>query len=169
MSTITFDDIQNQISEIFEKAEDELLTKEERENLEKDLETLANLEAQKIDSVAYFIQKTLAEVEFHKEQSRIEAQKAKTLQNRADFLKALYKGNLIRNNITKVKGDRFTMSLRKSKVVELSIPPEYLPEEYQKKTITIEPKKKELKEAIEKNGEVIKGVDIKENLSLQIR
>ena len=165
----TFDDIQNQIAEIFEKAEDELLTKEEREHLEKDLEALANLEAQKIDSVAYFIQKTLAEVEFHKEQARIETQKAKTLQKRADFLKALYKGNLVKNNITKIKGERFTMSLRKSKAVELSIPPEYLPDEYKKTTITVEPKKKELKEAIEKNGEVIKGVRIAENLSLQIR
>ena len=165
----TFDDIQNQIAEIFEKAEDELLTKEEREHLEKDLEALANLEAQKIDSVAYFIQKTLAEVEFHKEQARIETQKAKTLQNRADFLKALYKGNLVKNNITKIKGERFTMSLRKSKAVELSIPPEKLPDEYKKTTITVEPKKKELKEAIEKNGEVIKGVRIAENLSLQIR
>lgn len=92
----------------------------------------------------------------------------KTLENKANFLRAGIKGTMENTGIDKVNSSLFSISLSKPKIgaVVINIPVEELPQEYQKVTITAD--KIAIKNDI-KNGVVIDGVEIQEERTLTIR
>ena len=88
-------------------------------------------------------------------------------QRAIDRLKTALKNALEVFDIPKLKTGLFTISLRKSEAVQINVSAEELPKDCQ--VIKIEPiSKAELKQRI-KAGEEIPGVEIQENLNLQIK
>ena len=104
---------------------------------------------------------------FEKEIKRLEQIK-KYFENTEEKLKEAIKNTMIALGIDKFEGDLITLSLTKSKSVDI-YDPDLIPEEYKRTKITIEPDKIRIKEAILKDGERVPGATIKENKNLKIR
>lgn len=104
---------------------------------------------------------------FEKEIKRLEKIK-KYFENTEDKLKEAVKNTMIVLEIDKFESDLITLSLTKSKAVDI-YDPDLIPEEYKRTKITVEPNKTRIKEAILKDGEVVLGATIKENKNLKIR
>lgn len=104
---------------------------------------------------------------FEKEIKRLEQAK-KYFENTEDKLKEAIKNTMLALGIDKFEGDLITLSLTKSKSVDI-YDPDLIPEEYKRTKITIEPDKIRIKEAILKDGERVPGATIKENKNLKIR
>lgn len=104
---------------------------------------------------------------FEKEIKRLEQIK-KYFENTEDKLKEAVKNTMLVLGIDKFESDLITLSLTKSKAVDI-YDPDLIPEEYKRTKITIEPDKIRIKEAILKDGELVPGATIKENKNLKIR
>lgn len=104
---------------------------------------------------------------FEKEIKRLEQIK-KYFENTEDKLKEAVKNTMLVLGIDKFESDLITLSLTKSKAVDI-YDSDLIPEEYKRTKITIEPDKIRIKEAILKDGELVPGATIKENKNLKIR
>lgn len=104
---------------------------------------------------------------FEKEIKRLQEIK-KYFENTEDKLKEAVKNTMLVLEIDKFESDLITLSLTKSKAVDI-YDPDLIPEEYKRTKITVEPNKTKIKEAILKDGELVPGATIKENKNLKIR
>ena len=133
-------------------------------DLEK-LETLQMERDRKIHNVACWYKELNAEANAIKEEKQKLAKRQQVCENKAESLKK-YLAFVLDGE--KFKDGAVSISYRTTKSVVFYDDFDYstLPEEYQK--VTIEPKKTELKQAIE-NGQVIEGVELEVKSSIQIK
>lgn len=130
------------------------------------LDSIDEIMEQKVENIAYIIKNLSAQAEIIKAEKNRLAEKESAIKKRIEFLRDYAKSGMEASNIKKIECDLFNISLRSSKVVKIAEGTK-LPDMY----VTYKdplPNKKALKEAIN-NGEVIVGVSIQENSSLQIR
>ncbi len=104
---------------------------------------------------------------FEKEIKRLQEIK-KYFENTEDKLKEAVKNTMLVLEIDKFESDLITLSLTKSKAVDI-YDSDLIPEEYKRTKITVEPNKIKIKQAILKDGELVPGATIKENKNLKIR
>lgn len=133
-----------------------------------DLEKLAALQMErdrKIHNVACWYKELTAEAEAIKAEKQKLAHRQQVCENKAESLKKYLAFAL---DGEKYKDGAVAISYRTSKSVVFYDDFDYseLPDEYQK--ITIEPKKAEIKKAIEE-GHVIEGVELVEKTNIQIK
>jgi len=142
------------------------ITDEEQFNLLRtELDALAEKRDEKISNIACWIKQLESDAEAIKKEKMKLAARQKAAENKANNLKR-YLGFAL--NGEKFKDARVSISYRPSRTVEFAEGFNYfnLPEEFQK--ITCEPRRTELKEALE-NGLTIDGVEIVEKSNMQIR
>jgi len=147
---------------------DEELTPEQQQAMNDYLDELGQQEADKVDSFAGFLRAEAARAKACREESQRLAAKARTMENKLDWLKSHYVGVMQEHNLKKISGAVYTLSLRNSQSVHISIPPENLPEQYQRKTVKIDPDKTALAAAL-KAGEIISGCCLADKQSLTVR
>ena len=133
-----------------------------------DLEKLEALQMErdrKIHNVACWYKELNAEAEAIKSEKQKLAKRQQVCENKAESLKK-YLAFVLGGE--KFKDGAVSISYRTTKSVVFYDDFDYstLPEEYQK--VTIEPKKTELKQAIE-NGQVIEGVELEVKSAIQIK
>ena len=133
-----------------------------------DLEKLEALQMErdrKIHNVACWYKELNAEAEAIKSEKQKLAKRQQVCENKAESLKK-YLAFVLDGE--KFKDGAVSISYRTTKSVVFYDDFDYstLPEEYQK--VTIEPKKTELKQAIE-NGQVIEGVELEVKSAIQIK
>ena len=133
--------------------------------LRNELDALSEQRNEKISNVACWIKQLSADAEAIKKEKLNLAKRQASCEKKVESLKQ-YLAYVL--NGDKFKDSRVSISYRTSKSVEFTPGYDYkkLPEEFQK--ITIEPRKTEIKNAIE-NGQTFEGISIKENKSLQIK
>jgi len=161
-----FKDIEEEIRNMLEISDE--LTPEQQKEMDAYLNELAGQESDKIDAFAAFIREETARSLYFKEESNRLAQKAKTAEERIGFLKNRYLGIMQTNGVSKIKGNAYTISIRKIPHVVVDENAELdalymriIPEKR-------EPDKVVIREAL-KGGVVIPGCRLEQTDSLQIR
>lgn len=169
----TFAQIQEEISNMLDIPE-EMLDESQSQAMEEYLAELGQQEASKVDAFSQFIMLESDRVKALKEESKRLAARAKAAENRIENFKAHYAAVMAANGLKKIRGDIYTLSLRKSESVKvndafdiLSRLGEIDPALVRRKEI-IEPEKAAIKEAL-KAGQKIPGCQLVEKQSLQIR
>lgn len=89
------------------------------------------------------------------------------INKRKQLISDRIKDAMIEFGLEKVEGKTLTLKLTKSKAVNV-YDESKLPPRFQRQKIIIEPDKIAIKEAILKDGEIIDGAEIKENINLRI-
>lgn len=142
--------------------------KEVEEEARKILEIIQNQLVEKADNVAKYIKNEELEIQGIKEEEKrlkeLRQSREKTLNRFKDYVLQ----SLIELDFVKVKTNIGNISIRKSKAIKVDIDTSELPREFIRTKTTIDADKKALKEAIEK-GEKINGVELVENVNLNIR
>ena len=153
------------ILEVFDEETGEVTDVERYEEIQAKLDTLNREREQKISNVACWYKSLVAEAEAVKTEKNNLARRQQLLERKAESLKKYLSYAL---NGEKFSDARVNISYRTSKTVEFMDGFDYskLPTEFQK--ITIEPKKAELKKAIE-GGEGFAGVWLKDKKNIQIK
>lgn len=170
MNNLRFSDIQNEIEDMLDIPDSEL-TPEQHQAMDEYLNELGQQEAAKIDSFSRFIRQQTAIAEAMKEESQHLANKARSIQNRIDYLKRHYLAIMQVHGLKKVSGDIYSIGVRESIKVEITNldalksmdNPLYL-----KTEITYKPDKQTIKEAL-KSGLEIPGCQLEKSYSLNIR
>lgn len=122
----------------------------------------------KLDNSAYVIKELEATADMLKDEAKRLSERAKQLLNNAERLKGLMSYALSQSGDDKIKTDKFTFSFRKSESVEID---ELItPEDFDRKYIRIKREfdKTKIKTAL-KNGEIIEGATLQENMNFQIK
>lgn len=165
----TFEGIQEEISSML-SIPDEELTDEQRAAMAEYIAELGEQEAAKVDSFAQFIRLETARADAMMEESKRLAVRAKTVNNRLDYLRGLYAGIMLEHGLKKVKGGAYEITLAKSERVEATANVADLPLEFVKVKVeeTREPDKTAIKSAI-KEGRDIPGCSIKTIYRVQVR
>ena len=154
-----------ELLEVFDDETGEVSDIDRFEELRKRLDELTEEREKKISNVACWYKALVAEAEAIKAEKNNLAKRQKVCENKAESLKKYLEYAL---QGEKFKDSRVNISYRKTKSVVFFDDFDYstLPTEYQK--ITVEPKKTELKKAIEE-GLSIEGVELAEKTSIQIK
>lgn len=118
----------------------------------------------KIENVALWYKNLLSEAQAYKAEKDVFAEKQKRAEAKAESLKKYLD--------TALHGSRFdttkvAISYRKSTSVEV-VDQEAIPEQYLRTVTTISPDKTEIAKAL-KVGELVAGVELKENQNIQIK
>lgn len=158
--------IMDDIMLIFDEETGEVTDIDKFEELKHRLNELQEERDKKISNVACWYKQLCAEAEAIKAEKMALAKRQQTAEKKAENLKKYLEYAL---QGEKFKDARVSISYRKSKSVAFSenFDCRNLPEEFQK--ITYEPKKTELKKAIEEDGIDFPGVEIVEKTSMQIK
>ncbi|MBQ9407430.1 MAG: siphovirus Gp157 family protein [Desulfovibrio sp.] len=114
----TFEQIQFEIANMLD-VPDEELDEEQRKEMNEYLDMLASQEANKVDGFAAFIKEETARVTFLKDESRRLADKAKIAERRMAFLKSRYLQIMQEHGLQRIKGNIYTLSIRRSQSVEV--------------------------------------------------
>lgn len=122
----------------------------------------------KLDNAAYVIKELDATSESLKAEAKRLSDRASYLSKNADRLKNLMSYALSESGDDKIKTDKFTFSFRKSETVEID--PLITPEDFDRKFIRIKREfdKTKIKTAL-KNGEIIEGATLQDNMNFQIK
>lgn len=162
----TFAQLEMEISAMLD-LQDEELSPEQREELDKYLQELGDAEANKVDNFAQFVKVQTARAKAIREEAQRLSARARAIDNRIAGLKEYYQRNMGTFGLTKIQGGIYTVSLRNNKSVQVDDTAlEALPLEY--KNVKVEPRKTEIKKAIEA-GQELAGCRIVETQSLNIR
>ena len=155
----------NELLEIFDEETGEVTDIDRFEELKKALDGLAEERKQKISNVACWYKSLVAEANAIKEEKQKLAKRQAACENKAENLKKYLEYAL---QGEKFKDARVNITYRPTKSVGFIPDYDYskLPQEFQK--VTIEPKKTEIKKAIE-SGVEIPGVFIEEKVSTIIK
>ena len=161
----SFAEIQFEIANMLD-VPDEELDDEQKKAMDLYLNELAAQESEKIDGFAQFVKLNGIKAKALRDEARSLESKARTVENRLEFLKLRYKEIMQAHNLKKIKGNCYTLSLRKSQSVEILdkglIPSDYL------RIIEPEPRKSDIMAAI-KEGKEVPGACLREKESLAIR
>ena len=155
----------NELLEIFDEDTGEVTDIDRFEELKKALDDLAEERKQKISNVACWYKSLVAEANAIKEEKQKLAKRQADCENKAENLKKYLEYAL---QGEKFKDARVNITYRPTKSVGFISDYDYskLPPEFQK--VTIEPKKTEIKKAIE-SGVEIPGAFIEEKVSTIIK
>lgn len=150
---------------VFDEETGEVIDIDVFEALKAEIDNLQMEREKKIHNVACWIKNIKAEAEAVKTEKQKLAKRQAVLERKADNLKKYLEYAL---HGEKFKDGAVSISYRTTKSVVFYDDFDYstLPEEYQK--VTIEPKKTELKQAIE-NGQIIEGVELEVKSAIQIK
>lgn len=160
-----FADAMEEIMLVFDEETGEVTDIDKFEELKRRLNELQEERNTKISNVACWYKQLCAEAEAIKAEKMVLAKRQQTAEKKAENLKKYLEYAL---QGEKFKDARVSISYRNTKSVGFTeeFSAETLPPEFQK--ITIEPKKTELKKAIE-DGMIFPGVEIVEKTSMQIK
>lgn len=164
---MTFNDIQQEVAAML-SVSDEDLTPEQREAMDAYMDELAKLEADKVDGFGQFLKIQSALAEACKEEAKRLSAKAKAAESRLAYLKELYTTSMRTNGLKNLSGNAYTISVRESEAVAVTVQTEELPELYRRTKTTVEPDKATIKEAL-KGGLTIPGCTLVKTYSLQVR
>lgn len=146
---------------------DNELNDEQRAELDKYLDELADAEAEKIDGCVAWMKEQVALAEFYKAESNAFKAKAAARLNAVQRLKDNYLHLFQANGLTKVAGSKYSISIQNSPVVavdaESSIPSEWWREKVERSV-----DKEGIKKAL-KSGVTIPGVHLEDNPSIRMR
>jgi hypothetical protein len=160
-----FKEILDEISLMLE-VPDEDLTEEQKATMDTYLDELAGQEADKVDGIGQWMRLEAARAEALKAEATRLSNRAKSIQNRINWLKCGYLASMERAGVKKVRGEIYTMSVRATDVVRI-VDETALPEEFIKVTQTISPDKMALKSAL-KEGREVPGAELAKSMTLQI-
>ena len=146
---------------------DEDLTPEQREAMDSYLNDLAGQEAAKVDSFAAFVREQSARAEHLKAEAQRIAAKGRAIERKLDGLKAHYLHPMQAAGLSRVAGETYTLTTRKSSRVEVA-DVAALPEAYRVTKTEITADKKAIAAAL-KAGETVHGARLVDGVSLQIR
>ena len=122
----------------------------------------------KADNVAKYVKNEESDIQAIKDEEK----RLKKLRQKRERSLERFKDYVLQSldelDFVKVKTSIGNISIRKSKAIEVRVEPSELPSIYTMVKTTIDADKKALKEAIEK-GEKINGVELVENVNLNIR
>ena len=156
------------ISALLESIVDNNAPEEVEEETREILEIVKEQLIGKADNVAKYIKNEELEIQAIKEEEKrlkeLRQAREKTLNRFKDYVLQ----SLIELDFVKVKTSIGNISIRKNKAIKVDIDTSELPREFIRTNTTIDADKKALKEAIEK-GEKIDGVELVENINLNIR
>ena len=161
-----FADTMEEIMLVFDEETGEVTDIDKFEELKRRLNELQEERNTKISNVACWYKQLCAEAEAIKAEKMALAKRQQTAEKKAENLKKYLEYAL---QGEKFKDARVSISYRKSKSVAFSenFDCRNLPEMFQK--ITYEPKKTEIKKAMEEDGIHFLGVEIVEKTSMQIK
>jgi hypothetical protein len=162
---MTFNSLEEEISAMLDVA-DEDLTEEQRALMSEYLDELGSQEQDKIDAFAQFVRMESARADALKAEANRLAARAKTAQNRLDFLRMRYLQAMQVAGLQKVRGQVYSMSVRTTDVVQIT-DEQALPQEYVTQKITTAPDKVALKDAL-KSGAVVPGAQLAKSYSLRV-
>lgn len=161
----SFAAIEYEIATILD-VDDVEIAAEDKAKFDAYLDELAEQEAEKIDGFVRFLRSTDASAKFYREESARLAAKARAAEARIEYLKSRYLQIMQANNLKKVKGNVYSVAVRRSERVD--VPSVYaLPPEYQKPQEP-KPDKEAIKSAL-KEGKEVAGARLVESFSLQTR
>ncbi len=164
----SFEAIEDEISTILDLSDEEL-TEEEKEKVDEYLAHLGRQEAEKIDGFCKFLRFEAQRVDALKAEADYLRKRAKSAEKKITYLKGLYANIMKDKELKKIQGKVYSLSLRKSESVfvnDESI--DTLDEKYVRITISKEPNKTAIKEAL-KNGEKISGCCLYEKYNVIIK
>ena len=147
---------------------DEMLTDEQRATMDVYLDELGQQEADKVDGFGQFLRLQTARAEAMREEVMRLYNAARCIENRLERLKLYYVGVLRVNNLQRVSGNVYTLSIRKAERVEVPANVSGLGEAFVRRKVKVEPDKKAIGDAL-KAGQEVHGCRIVESYSLQVK
>ena len=165
----SFEDIEGEIKNVMDFIEklDEDMTEEQQAQIDEYLSNLAQAESTKVDNFGFVIRALTDSANNKRELANEILAKARANESAIERLKQYYLVSMKKHNLTKIKGDVFSISRRSNASVivdNLSI----LPQAYYETKTQIVPDKKAISNAI-KAGNEIPGARLEWNDSLQVR
>lgn len=158
-------EITQDIAELEELINNEELTEDEVTEVKSMIESVLN---EKAEQIAYVIKNKESDIKAIKEEEKRLKEKRKSVEKSAERLKSYVLENLLTLDKKKIKTSVGDIAIRKSQAVEVSTDVNVLDDRFKRVKTTVEADKAALKEAI-KSGEVVDGVEIVENYSLNVR
>ena len=158
-------EITQDIAELEELINNEELTEDEVIEVKTMIESVLN---EKAEQIAYVIKNKESDIKAIKEEEKRLKEKRKSVEKSAERLKSYVLENLLMLDKKKIKTSVGDIAIRKSQAVEVSSDVNVLDDRFKRVKTTVEADKTALKEAI-KSGEVVDGVEIVENYSLNVR
>lgn len=158
-------EITQDIAELEELINNEELSEEEITEVKSIIESVLN---EKAEQIAYVIKNKESDIKAIKEEEKRLKEKRKSVEKSAERLKSYVLENLLMLDKKKIKTSVGDIAIRKSQAVEINTDVNVLDDRFKRVKTTVEADKTALKEAI-KNGEVVDGVEIVENYSLNVR
>ena len=158
-------EITQDIAELEELINNEELSEEEITEVKTMIESALN---EKAEQIAYVIKNKESDIKAIKEEEKRLKEKRQSVEKSAERLKSYVLENLLMLDKKKIKTTVGDIAIRKSQAVEISTDVNALDDKFKRVKTTVEADKKALKEAI-KSGELINGVEIVENYSLNVR
>ena len=158
-------DIELEISNILAVADE--LPEGEQELAMEYLDTLGELEAEKVDAIGYAIRQRKAEIAFLQEEERRIRARRQAMESRLERFREYLRDTFRANDLTKLKGAKTTMYLMRSESVDIYHAAE-LPERFVVTKVEHQPDRTKIKEAI-KAGTVVPGAQLQERVSLVVK
>lgn len=158
-------DILEEIRAMLDVNDDEL-SDEQRDLMDAYLDELGTQEADKVDAIGQFFRIESARVDALKAEANRLAARAKTAQNRLDFLRMRYLQAMQVAGLQKVRGQVYSMSVRSTDVVQITNTV-ILPEQYVTEKTEIVPNKVAIRDAL-KQGREIPGAQLAKSYSLRV-
>lgn len=162
----TFDQIQQEIEDMLVLPHEDL-TDEQRAALDSYLSELADMEAGKVDAFGQFLKMQSTRVEACKHEAQRLAAKARATESNIAKLKRHYLEVMRQRGLKKVSGNAYTISVGELDVVSVSIDAAKLPDLFIRRTVSIQPDKPVIKEAL-KAGVEIEGCSLEKSHFLRV-
>lgn len=159
----SFNEILDEIDNIL-SVPDEELTEEQKAAFEEYASELAEQEAEKIDAFVQFLRSRQAKIDYLREEARAFTNAARAIENKLERLKEHYQYVMQSHGVTKVSGNVFTASIRKTAVADVD--EAKLPEQWWNVKTTRTPAKADILRAL-KRGEEVPGATITHTYSLR--
>lgn len=159
----SFAEIQHEISNILDIAEDQL-DEEQREQWQLYFDELATQESSKVDSYGQFKRLEKARAEALKAEAKRLSAKADAILRNLDRTDDYFLHVMMNQGLKRVRGDKYSISIRNSDIVEI-LDMDAIPEDYLKVTTNVSPDKIAIKAAL-KEGREIPGTTLAKSSSL---
>lgn len=158
-------EITQDIAELEELINNEELTEDEVAEVKIMIESVLN---EKAEQIAYVIKNKESDIKAIKEEEKRLKEKRQSVEKSAERLKSYVLENLLMLDKKKIKTSVGDIAIRKSQAIEVSADVNVLDDRFKRVKTTVEADKTALKEAI-RSGEVVDGVELVENYSLNVR
>ncbi len=165
----TFANLEEEIGNMLMVADNEL-DDEQKILMDKYLDELAIQESGKIDGFGRLIKLEQARAEACEAEGKRLVAKAKAAERRLDYLKSRYVSTMQEHGIKQIKGNAYTISLRKSEAVQVDDIDTLQKEagQFVKTKVEVVPDKLAIKSAL-KVGQEVPGCRLVERETLQVR